>query len=513
MSDIETDVLILGGGPAGLWAALAAATAGARVIVVDKNRCGSSGPTAFGATTLWHIAEGPARGAAVERALTHGGGLGAPEWIDRVLDESHRRVDQLAHGGHRIPRARAERIRLDGAGYLRRLRRSAVALGVDILDHHPALRLLRAGDGTVAGAAGVCRREHFRPWTIRAGAVVLATGGCAFLSGSPGTDVDTGEGLLMAAEAGADLAGMEFSNAYGFAPALPPGYRAAGPMPGLTLPAAALHDESGEPLAGRGPAALAAIAEGRRVTAALRDLPAPMRQWLARQGACDRAGRVPVRAVFEGTVRGSGGVELLGPDCATGVPGLYGAGGVAAREPVLGAVGGSSAQGGGWALASGVWAGAGAARFATARGVPDRVSPVGGAGLGAHAGIDPRSVIGLVQEHTLPLRRSYWRSAGSLRDSIAELDALWPVVRYDLGGVGAGQVRARQAAALLAVARWTKYSALERAESRGMHRRTDHPGAADDWRARLHCGGLDEVWVRRGSVLGGDLTAAYRPAV
>jgi succinate dehydrogenase/fumarate reductase flavoprotein subunit len=105
-------------------------------------------------------------------------------------------------------------------------------------------------------------------------------------------------------------------------------------------------------------------------------------------------------------------------------------------------------------------------------------------------------VVGLVQEHTLPLRRSYWRSAGSLRDSIDELDGMWPVTELDLGGCGPERLLARQAAALLAVARWTKYSALARTETRGMHRRTDHPDLAGDWQVRLLAGGVASVWVR-----------------
>ena len=48
---------------------------------------------------------------------------------------------------------------------------------------------------------------------------MLASGGSAFLSGAFGTNVDTGDGLLMAAELGAELSGMEFSGAYAFAPA------------------------------------------------------------------------------------------------------------------------------------------------------------------------------------------------------------------------------------------------------------------------------------------------------
>jgi succinate dehydrogenase/fumarate reductase flavoprotein subunit len=37
-------------------------------------------------------------------------------------------------------------------------------------------------------------------------------------------------------------------------------------------------------------------------------------------------------------------------------------------------------------------------------------------------------------------------------------------------------------------------AALARTESRGMHKRLDHPGADPDLRHRLIVGGLDELW-------------------
>ena len=43
---LSADVLVVGGGPAGTWAAIKAAQAGADVVLVDKGRCGSSGATA-----------------------------------------------------------------------------------------------------------------------------------------------------------------------------------------------------------------------------------------------------------------------------------------------------------------------------------------------------------------------------------------------------------------------------------------------------------------------------------
>ncbi|GAB2725381.1 FAD-binding protein [Nocardia thraciensis] len=493
---------MLGGGPAGAWAALAAAHAGARVVLVDKGRCGSSGPTAKGSVALWNIPPGPAREEAVDRSFRHGGELGDPEWMHRVLRETYRRVDQLVRWGYRFPGERAgrpTRVSLDGSRYLGRMRRSLIVAGVRILDHHPALQLLVDSDGVVSGAAGLQARNGFGAWSVRANAVVLATGGCAFLSGGAGSDVDTGDGLLMAAEVGGELSGMEFSNAYALTPG--PGIV---PAPDLALHFATLYDESGAALGGAGfgsrAAAFAAIADGRRVYAALDEIPGPLRKQLARTPlftarGCDPV-RIPLRAVLEGTVRGTGGVRLVGFDCATTVPGLFGAGDVTTREPITGAVGGFGGQGGAWAISSGVWAGAGAAGFAGRRPGLGKVRAAPGAGLNATAGIDPRAVVGLVQEHTLPLRRSYWRSAGSLRDSIGELDGMWPVTEADLGGKGPDRLRARQAAALLAVARWTKYSALARAETRGMHRRTDHPGAASDWRVRLRAGGVESVWVR-----------------
>jgi succinate dehydrogenase/fumarate reductase flavoprotein subunit len=42
---VLADVLVIGGGPAGAWAAVAAAHAGARVVLVDKGYLGTSGAT------------------------------------------------------------------------------------------------------------------------------------------------------------------------------------------------------------------------------------------------------------------------------------------------------------------------------------------------------------------------------------------------------------------------------------------------------------------------------------
>ena len=52
---LRADVLVIGGGPAGAWAALTAAKGGARVLLVDKGYCGTSGVTAPSGTGVWYV--------------------------------------------------------------------------------------------------------------------------------------------------------------------------------------------------------------------------------------------------------------------------------------------------------------------------------------------------------------------------------------------------------------------------------------------------------------------------
>jgi hypothetical protein len=90
-------------------------------------------------------------------------------------------------------------------------RQLATRLGVSIVDQSPALELLLHSDGSIAGAHGIHRQKN-EAWIVRAAGVVLATGGCAFYSHLLGSRTKTGDGYLMAAEAGAELSGMEFTS-------------------------------------------------------------------------------------------------------------------------------------------------------------------------------------------------------------------------------------------------------------------------------------------------------------
>lgn len=511
---LDADVLVLGGGPAGTWAAVAAAASGARVVLADKGYCGTSGSAAAGGNNVWYVPPDPAaRAASVARREAAGGYLSDPRWMFRVVDESYRRLADLAGWGYPYPideDGRQRRASLQGPQYMRTMRSRTRRAGVTILDHSPALELLTDPDGVVSGAAGISRQLGGRPWRVRSGAVVLATGGCAFLSGALGLNVDTGDGHLMAAEVGARLSGMEFSAAYALAPAF------GGQTKGLMMQFATYYDEDGQvidigdnPLGGRDDLARRVIA-GQRISARLDRAPTELRT-AARLTQpnyflpLDKAGidpfttAYPVRFVLEGTVRGTGGLHLVDDDCATDVPGLHAAGDVATREFVTGAVSGGGSHNAAWAIASGTWAGTGAARFAARRrhaGSGSAVRATGRAGLrptGAASTDGAEDIVRAVQAQVLPLDRNYFRTGAGLRRSLSVLDQLWRDAAASLTGAGNGALAARQAAALVAHARWMYRAALAREESRGLHRRDDHPGSAQRWQRRVLVAGLDDV--------------------
>ncbi|WP_326543368.1 FAD-binding protein [Pseudorhodoferax sp.] len=525
------DVLVIGGGPAGAWAAIAAAAQGARVVLADKGFCGTSGATAPAGTGLWHVEpEGDARDKAKASRYALGGELAEHAWMDRVLDQTWDNVERLREWGYPFPADAAGRLRcnsLQGPEYMRLMRKQAKAAGVRILDHSPALELLRDAQGRVAGAFGV-RRAQGDAWAVPAGAVVLATGGCAFLSKALGCDLLTGDGALMAAEAGARLSGMEFSNAYGLGPAF------SSVTKSLFYNWATFYDGAGQPIEGAGSArGRGIIAQRLRsgpVYARLDKADAQIQSWMrAAQPnfflSFDRLGIDPFTRLFpvalrlEGTVRGTGGLDLVGPDCATSVPGLYAAGDVATRELICGGFTGGGSHNAAWALSSGFWAGAGAAAFARAvqplaGGAARPLRRAGGIFLqgGTGAAVDSRELVRAVQAEVFPTERNWVRAAGALHDSLHRLDALWARLRAGgalPGGSGAEAVlRAREAAALLANARWMYRSALARTETRGMHRRAEHTASDPAQRHRVLSGGLDEVWTGRQAVRQSALEAA-----
>src|SRR5580692_5852556 len=81
----HADVLVIGGGPAGAWAACSASAAGAKVVLVDKGCCGTSGATASAGTGVWYVPPDRARReAAMAGREKLGDYLQDRTWMSRV---------------------------------------------------------------------------------------------------------------------------------------------------------------------------------------------------------------------------------------------------------------------------------------------------------------------------------------------------------------------------------------------------------------------------------------------
>lgn len=516
--NLSADVLVIGGGPAGTWAALTAAEKGASVVLVDKGYVGTSGATAPSGTSILYV--NPEPGLRQKTGFARydlGGQLAEPDWIHRVMERTYANVNRLADLGYPFPavyEGYAYRSQLQGPEYMRLMRKLVLKAGVKILDHSPALELL-VDDYGVGGARGT-QSQNNRDWTVLAGAIVIASGGCAFLSKALGTNVLTGDGYLLAGEAGASLSGMEFSNHYSLAPAF------SSVTKGRFFQYASFTYEDGSPVEGagsqRGRSLIAkALSEGRNVYARLDQVEEYMKEWMRKAQPnfflpFDRFGidpykdRFPVTLRLEGTVRGTGGIHITDYSCATSVPGLYAAGDAATRELLCGGFTGGGSFNAAWAMSSGHWAGEGAASYSKSLGVYSNARKLKGTSRtleqgtkGTRDGTSVQEIIRAVQNEILPYHKNVFRTEEKLKASLTELGRAWKSVQEGLnrGSDSDSRIRAREAEALTATARWMYETALKRTETRGMHKRIDYPETNNEQPLhRLITSGVDHIEVK-----------------
>ena len=225
----EHDVLVIGAGGAGLRAAIAASTAGAKVGLVCKSLLGKAhtvmaeGGVAAALANVddrdnWkvHFADTVRGGQYVNNwrmAQLH-----AKEAPDRVREleawgalfdrTPDGRILQRNFGGHKYPRLAHVGDRT-GLEMIRTLQDHSIHQGIDVHMECTILQLLTDG-GRVSGAVGYDReRGRFR--LFRAKAVVLATGGIGRAYSITSNSWEyTGDGQALAYHAGAALQDMEF---------------------------------------------------------------------------------------------------------------------------------------------------------------------------------------------------------------------------------------------------------------------------------------------------------------
>jgi len=234
---LKADVVVVGGGGAGLAAAIEAADKGASVIVLEKQAflggntaiCGGLVP---GVGTELQKAQGiedsPEKYA--EDILKANGYTGDPELI-RVATEASADfvpwfeslgaefLKVVPFPGNSVDRLHQEKS-LSGAGLVQVLKEAAEARNVKIMLETPATALIKDANGAISGVKA--RTKDGKEITIQTKAVILATGGFAGnkemlaeyipamvdsgLLGNPG---NVGDGIKMGMEVGADVRFMD----------------------------------------------------------------------------------------------------------------------------------------------------------------------------------------------------------------------------------------------------------------------------------------------------------------
>ena len=232
MTDLAVDILIIGAGGAGMYAALSAARAGAeRVLLVDRSLIGRGGATIMAQMTVAAALgeECPdAWEAHFDDTLASGRGLcdedlaallcrEAPariremgEWGTAWVRRDDGRIAQVTAPGHSRPRCCYVDFLNTGPAVAATLRRQVTRVGAIRRVGNLTVTGLVTADGEIAGAIAL-DGESGEAVTIAAKAVIVATGGLTriFRRNSASANMG-GDGYTLALRAGAELVDMEF---------------------------------------------------------------------------------------------------------------------------------------------------------------------------------------------------------------------------------------------------------------------------------------------------------------
>jgi succinate dehydrogenase / fumarate reductase flavoprotein subunit len=227
--DYDVDVLVIGGGGAGVSAALVAQAAGANVLLVTKLRVADANTTM--AQGGIQAADKPNDSPAIHYLDVLGGGgyknrpelaralaYDAPSiiaWLEEMgvmFDKKPDGTMETIHGGG-TSRKRMHTCRdYTGLEIMRCLKDEMLNRKVPVIEYNAAVELVLDPDGKCAGAV-LLDLENNRLRVVRAKSTILATGGCGRLhvQGFPTTNHygATADGLVLAYRAGAKLVFMD----------------------------------------------------------------------------------------------------------------------------------------------------------------------------------------------------------------------------------------------------------------------------------------------------------------
>jgi len=199
----KADVLVIGSGMAGLFAAVKAHDAGSKVMLVSKGRLGSSGQTPFAkgifafdpSTTKVSLDE------FVDRVSRSALGTNNPVYTRQMAEHSLARVNELREWGF-----------FESPLYNNCFNKPIKERNISVLERIVITHLIKE-KGRIAGAAGFSLDEE-KIHAFRVKSVILCTGAGGFKpNGFPICDL-THDGTIMAYNIGAKVTGKEWNDGH-----------------------------------------------------------------------------------------------------------------------------------------------------------------------------------------------------------------------------------------------------------------------------------------------------------
>jgi succinate dehydrogenase/fumarate reductase flavoprotein subunit len=227
--DYDVDVLVIGGGGAGITASLYAAEQGVKILLATKLRVGDSNTVMAEGGIQTAIGEGDSPVEHFRDTFRGGHGANDPALLAVLVKEGPKMVEWLISKGVLFDRDAQGNLSLRRGGgtsrprlisakdytgleLVRVLKEDVVNAPIEILEFSPAVELLQGPGGTCAGAV-LWDLDSKKFKYVKARSVVLSTGGSGRLHiGEFATSNHfgaTGDGLCMAYRLGAKLVHME----------------------------------------------------------------------------------------------------------------------------------------------------------------------------------------------------------------------------------------------------------------------------------------------------------------
>lgn len=531
---VSTDILVIGGGIAGLPAAIKARESQADVLVVDKGGIGWVGQVPPSGGDVFFLPQ-----ERVEEffkwTVQDGAYLNNQDWTYAFAQDIGKDIMELNEWGFPFVKIKGEvailslqrdwnTVRFVARRGMMNLKKAALVRGVKTLDKVFMVDLLKK-DGKVVGAIGFGLADG-KTYIFNATAVIIANGSCRYKQ--KWFSVNTGEGVAMAYRAGAELMNAEFSNTYAFGPKATglhwrrtPAYlffenalgesimekhypeAMAGRVPGqekqdfLQIADAMAKEVE----AGRGPIYLdmskltpeerTYIDVGRSIAPGVETIPERLfckdlkRVLLEKCDIDPDKDKVEMQPMFVG---GQGPIRI-DTECQTTVEGLWAIG----DAPSLGSgwtgarsSGTHPGAGIGFAIVSGFRGGRSAGEYAmTSSKVKidyneaERVKRRVFAALSRGGTMECHGVVRQIHEAVVPIRYNLHREGTRLKEALRMVDK----AKKNLPKISVTDyhelARYHQAESMAMNAEWTLKAALMRNESRGTHHREDYPNRDD----------------------------------